>query len=182
MPENTSTLIGESIWIKGHLQGDEDLVVRGRVQGTVNLTKTLVVDESGGLRADINVRNAIIRGAVIGNITATESVELNEEARVVGDISTPRLIIVEGARFRGNIDMGTLPEAKRAPQVASSSRSLTQSKTASTLVPKRAKAPSPAPVKRTESVQSTKKSTGKSSKATPKRAIKRKVVAKKRRR
>ena len=56
----TSTIVGESILISGNLQGDEDLTVLGRVEGTVSLTKTLNIEESGIVKANISVRNAII--------------------------------------------------------------------------------------------------------------------------
>ena len=113
MADNAPTIIGDSILVNGHLQGEEDLTVQGRIHGTVNLTKTLVVEESGILKADVSVRNAIISGVVVGNVTATDSVEVTEAGRMVGDISAPRVIIVDGARFRGNVDMGDL-EAPRA--------------------------------------------------------------------
>src|SRR5688500_15579455 len=112
MAENAPTIIGDSILVNGHLQGDEDLTILGRVHGTVNLTKTLVVEESGIVKADVSVRNAIVSGVVVGNITASDSVELTEAGRMVGDIKAPRVIIVDGARFRGTVDMGNL-EAPR---------------------------------------------------------------------
>ena len=101
-----STIIGESILINGNLNGDEDLTVRGRVEGTLTLTKTLVVEPTGVVKAEVQVRNCIISGAVVGNVTATESVEITKEGRMVGDIAAPRVIIVDGATFRGRIDMG----------------------------------------------------------------------------
>jgi len=101
-----STIIGESILISGSLNGDEDLTVRGRVEGTLTLTKTLVVEPTGIVKAEVQVRNCVIAGAVVGNVTATESVEITKEGRMVGDIAAPRVIIVDGASFRGRIDMG----------------------------------------------------------------------------
>lgn len=115
MVENASTIVGESILINGNLSGDEDLTVLGRVHGNINLTKTLVVEESGIVKADVSVRNLIISGVVVGNISASDSVEILEAGRIVGDIKAPRVIITDGARFRGNIDMGDL-EAPRASE------------------------------------------------------------------
>jgi len=103
---NGSTVIGESILINGNLQGDEDLTVRGRVEGTVTLTRTLVVEPTGVVKAEVQVKNCIIAGVVIGNVTASESVEITKEGRMVGDISAPRVIIVDGASFKGRVDMG----------------------------------------------------------------------------
>jgi cytoskeletal protein CcmA (bactofilin family) len=101
-----STIIGESILISGSLNGDEDLTVRGRVEGTLTLTKTLVVEPTGIVKAEVQVKNCVIAGVVVGNVTATESVEITREGRMVGDINAPRVIIVDGASFRGRIDMG----------------------------------------------------------------------------
>ena len=101
-----STIIGPSILINGKLSGDEDLTVRGRVEGELSLTKTLIVEPSGIVKANVQVKNAIISGVVVGNISATESVELTREGRMVGDINSPRVIIVDGASFRGRVDMG----------------------------------------------------------------------------
>jgi len=101
-----STIIGESILINGSLNGDEDLTVRGRVEGTLTLTKTLVVEPTGIVKAEVQVKNCVIAGAVVGNVIATESVEITREGRMVGDINAPRVIIVDGASFRGRIDMG----------------------------------------------------------------------------
>jgi cytoskeletal protein CcmA (bactofilin family) len=101
-----TTIIGESILISGSLNGDEDLTVRGRVEGTLTLTKTLVVEPTGVVKAEVQVKNCVIAGVIVGNVTATESVEITKEGRMVGDIAAPRVIIVDGASFRGRIDMG----------------------------------------------------------------------------
>src|SRR4030095_2627352 len=100
-----NTVIGPSILINGKLTGDEDLTVRGRVEGELSLTKTLIVEPSGVVKANVTVKNAVVSGVVVGNIQATESVELTQEGRMVGDIRSPRVIIVDGASFRGHIDM-----------------------------------------------------------------------------
>jgi cytoskeletal protein CcmA (bactofilin family) len=110
-----TTIIGESILISGSLNGDEDLTVRGRVEGTLTLTKTLVVEPTGVVKAEVQVKNCVIAGVIVGNVTATESVEITKEGRMIGDIAAPRVIIVDGASFRGRIDMGEVDvEGERA--------------------------------------------------------------------
>jgi cytoskeletal protein CcmA (bactofilin family) len=114
-----STIIGESILISGSLNGDEDLTVRGRVEGTLTLTKTLVVEPTGVVKAEVKVKNCVIAGVIVGNVTASESVEITKEGRMVGDINAPRVIIVDGASFRGQIDMGEVNvdgEREREPR------------------------------------------------------------------
>jgi cytoskeletal protein CcmA (bactofilin family) len=152
-----STIIGESILINGNLQGDEDLTVRGRVEGTVRLSRTLVVEPSGVVRAEVQVRNCIIAGAVIGNVTATESVEITKEGRMVGDIAAPRVIIVDGASFKGRVDMGEVdvgaerPAARPALQRSASRPALASARPArpaakeEAAVPAAPKPPAPPP-------------------------------------
>jgi cytoskeletal protein CcmA (bactofilin family) len=127
-PERTSmaTEIGESILISGNLEGDEDLTVRGRVEGNVRLSRTLIVEASGVVKADVAVKNAIISGVVVGNVTATDSVQLTSEGRMVGDLAAPRVIIVDGASFRGRVDMGDV-DAERPAGSAPATQTRTSS-------------------------------------------------------
>src|SRR6478609_7670720 len=108
-----NTVIGQSILISGKLTGDEDLTVQGRVEGELTLSKTLIVEPSGVVKANVAVRNAIISGVVVGNVNATESVELTKEGRMVGDLRAPRVIIVDGASFRGRVDMGDVEPGRQ---------------------------------------------------------------------
>ncbi len=115
------TIVGENTVIKGGLQGDEDLTVYGKVEGTINLSRTLNIESSGIVVADIEVQDAIISGVVVGNITASNSVQITEEGRMVGDLSAPRVIIVDGASFKGHVDMGDLeaPVGEQLPTAPS---------------------------------------------------------------
>jgi cytoskeletal protein CcmA (bactofilin family) len=100
------TIIGSNTVVSGNLEGDEDLTIEGRVEGSITLSKTLSVEVGGVVRANINVRNAVISGVLVGNVEAQEAVHVTEQGRVIGDIAAPRVILVDGASFRGNIDMG----------------------------------------------------------------------------
>ena len=120
---DTNTVIGETILARGNLQGDEDLTIRGRVEGAINLTRTLIIEPSGVVKAEVSVNNAVVSGVMVGNITATDSVEITESGRMVGDISAPRVIIVEGARFKGKVDMGDIKQQARPAAQAPAARS-----------------------------------------------------------
>src|SRR4051812_37202238 len=158
-----ATIIGESVLIRGTLSGDEDLHVLGRVDGRVELQRTLVVAQSGILKAEISVKNAIISGVIVGNVHASESVEITKEGRMVGDIFAPRVIIVDGASFRGNVDMGDIanmparkPGSERARPTPIPIRASTTPVAAKTggkttiTRPAAAAAPAPAPIKAPE--------------------------------
>ncbi len=107
---DTATIIGENMRIAGKLSGDEDLNVYGVVEGTIELSEALLVESTGIIRADVSVRSAVISGVVVGNITASEAVELTSIGRMVGDIIAPRIIIADGAAFRGHIEMADVQD------------------------------------------------------------------------
>ncbi|MCL2011602.1 MAG: polymer-forming cytoskeletal protein [Cystobacterineae bacterium] len=113
---SNNTVVGPSILISGRLSGDEDLTVRGRVEGEIVLSHTLIVEESGIVKANVEVKHAIVSGVVVGNIRATECVELTPGGRMVGDIVSPRVMIVDGASFRGRVDMGEAQGPREAQE------------------------------------------------------------------
>jgi len=100
-----NTIIGSSIVIDGEISGDEDLVIQGTVKGRISLKESLYVESSGVVEADIDTQNVEIAGRVTGNIVASDKVELKAACRVIGDIKSPRVLIADGAAFKGNVDM-----------------------------------------------------------------------------
>lgn len=100
-----NTIIGSTIIVDGEITGDEDLIIQGTVKGRVVLRESLIVEASGVVEADIETQNVEIAGQVTGNITASDKVELKADCRVVGDIKSPRILIADGATFKGNVDM-----------------------------------------------------------------------------
>lgn len=109
--EDGMTVIGEGIHVHGRITGEEDLRIEGRVEGSISLTETVHVAESGVVVATIQARDVVVSGVVVGNVSATNAVHLNPGAKLVGDIDAPRVIISDGAAFRGNVAMGTGSEA-----------------------------------------------------------------------
>ncbi|MCA9706472.1 MAG: polymer-forming cytoskeletal protein [Myxococcales bacterium] len=100
-----NTVIGSTIVIDGEITGDEDLVVQGTVKGRISLRENIVVEESGVLEANVETATITIHGRVTGDIQASERTELKSNCRVVGDIRAPRILIADGASFKGNVDM-----------------------------------------------------------------------------
>jgi cytoskeletal protein CcmA (bactofilin family) len=100
------TVIGPETRIVGEVRGDEDLIIRGKVEGKIQLSETLTVDNGGVVQADVDVKILVVMGVVVGTIRASESVRLGDTARVVGDIISPKLTVAAGAAYRGRIDMG----------------------------------------------------------------------------
>lgn len=100
-----NTVIGNTIVVDGEISGDEDLVIRGTVKGKIVLKESLFIESTGVVEADIETQNVEIAGQVTGNIAASDKVELKADCRVVGDIRSPRILIADGASFKGNVDM-----------------------------------------------------------------------------
>ena len=108
--------IGQSIVFKGELNGDEDLEIDGRVEGTVNLISSqLTVAANGQLQAEVNAKSIVVIGRVNGNLTATERIEIQATGIVDGDIKTPRLLVQEGATLNGRIDMSKAAASPSKP-------------------------------------------------------------------
>jgi cytoskeletal protein CcmA (bactofilin family) len=106
----TTTAIGPTIVIKGKLKSDEDLIVRGRIEAEISSSKALLVENSGVIKANVKVKSARLSGVLVGNITAEERVEIAPDGRMVGDLTAPKIIINDGAAFRGRIDMQNFDE------------------------------------------------------------------------
>ncbi len=106
-PEETTqeTIVGPAIAIRGRIDGEEDLRVEGRIEGSISLTETLYVEPSGVVIAEVEARDVVVSGVIIGDVTAVNSVTLNKGAKLIGNIRAPRLIIADGASFRGDVTM-----------------------------------------------------------------------------
>lgn len=110
------TVIGSQIKLNGDLSGDEDVEIQGRVEGTINLKKDLVIASAGNVEAKIHAKNVTIAGKVKGDVTADEKVELIASGSLEGNIRAPKIVISEGAHFRGNVDMTGRGESARPPE------------------------------------------------------------------
>ena len=103
---STNATIGPSIFIKGDLSGEEDLVIEGRVEGKVDLKQNNVtIGKNGRVRADVFGKVVIIEGEVDGNVFAREQAILRQAGAIRGNITAPRVMLEDGSRFKGSIDM-----------------------------------------------------------------------------
>ena len=115
--------IGRSITIKGEVTGDEDLLIQGRVDGSIDLKQhSVTVGREGEVKANITGRIVTVEGKVEGNLRADEQVILRASATVQGDISAPRVVLEDGARFRGGVDMADPATQKKQAAPAQAAR------------------------------------------------------------
>ncbi len=109
----TTTTIGPTVVIRGKLRSGEDLIVKGRIDAEITSSKALLIENSGIVNADVQVESVRVSGVLAGNITAATRSEIASDGRVVGDILSPKLIISDGAAFRGRIDMQNFDDGSR---------------------------------------------------------------------
>ena len=100
------TNIGPSVFIDGELSTTEDLRLDGRIRGDIVMREAdLTVGQSAQVDADIRASRVLILGTVNGNVTASERIELGTSANVTGGLSANKVVILDGARFTGRVDM-----------------------------------------------------------------------------
>ena len=107
-----NTLLGDGSRFKGTVECEGTMRIDGKVDGKVLARDSVIVGETGIIKADIMAPNIVIGGKVTGNITAENKVELLPAAQLYGDIQTPILAIAEGVVFQGNCNMKGKVEPK----------------------------------------------------------------------
>ena len=117
-PYNSATdrasVLGPTLYFKGDLSAEEDLLIQGRVEGSITHTQRLTVGPQGTVKANIRAQLIIVEGTVDGDLQADKSVVVKETAKVIGNIFAPTVSILEGASFSGRVDM----DGKKAGQGA----------------------------------------------------------------
>jgi cytoskeletal protein CcmA (bactofilin family) len=104
-PGSTECVIGPKTVLKGDITGDENVLVQGTVEGTIRIGRDLRVGPGGTVRATVSAQSIVVAGEIVGDCQAAKRVELEATGRLTGNIRAPRVIIVEGASFKGNSDM-----------------------------------------------------------------------------
>jgi cytoskeletal protein CcmA (bactofilin family) len=114
----SSASIGKAVKVVGQIYSREDLYVDGEIEGTVEaLEHKLTIGPNGVVRAGVKAREVVALGTIQGNVEAHEKLEIRKDAKLVGDIRTARIIIEDGAYFKGSIDI-VKPEPKVAGKSA----------------------------------------------------------------
>ena len=112
-------VLGKTLFLKGELSAEEDMVLLGKIEGSITHTASLTIGTEGTVIGDVRARVITIKGTVEGDVIATESVVVAPSAVVTGDIVAPRISLVEGAKFNGSVSMPPPSAAASAPESAS---------------------------------------------------------------
>jgi cytoskeletal protein CcmA (bactofilin family) len=103
----TTSYLGPGLRIRGEISGNEDLRLECKVEGLVSVGGfRLTVGSSAHINGDIVAREAIISGEVIGDIRACDRIDIVKSASIEGDLSTAKIVIEEGAYFKGGVEIG----------------------------------------------------------------------------
>jgi cytoskeletal protein CcmA (bactofilin family) len=116
-----ASVLGPTLVFKGELSADEDLLLKGRVEGSIHHTASLRIGQEGSVQGDIDAKNITVDGTVEGDLRGGGTVSVRESANVTGNIFAPRVTLAEGAKFKGQIDMD-VAEAASSARTASGPR------------------------------------------------------------
>ena len=115
--------IGKAVKVVGQIFSREDLYVDGEVEGTVEaLEHKLTIGPNGTVKATVKAREVVALGNIQGNVEAADKIEIRKDAKLTGDIRTARIIIEDGAYFKGSIDIVKPEPAKGAPKAPQTGR------------------------------------------------------------
>lgn len=106
--------LGPGIEIDGTVTGRDDLFVEAAVRGKINLESDLRVGPNARIEAVVHARNVVVEGTLVGDISADARVELTPSAKVDGNIKAPKIVVAEGAMFKGAVDMGSADAIRKS--------------------------------------------------------------------
>ena len=125
------SVLGPTLVFKGELTADEDLMLKGRVEGSITHSASLRIGEEGSVKGNIKAKHITVEGTVEGDLHGGGSVTIRETAKVIGNVFAPRVSLVEGARFSGKIDMDVAEGAMSSGRGADAHRAEPRAKAAS---------------------------------------------------
>jgi cytoskeletal protein CcmA (bactofilin family) len=113
-----SAALGKNVTVKGQIFAREDLTIDGEVEGTVECHEhRLTIGPNARVQAGLKAREIVIHGSIQGNVEAADKIDIKKEAKLVGDIKTSRIVIEDGAYFKGSIDISKSGAPKAAQPV-----------------------------------------------------------------
>ena len=120
--QKSRSVIGSSITVKGDIVGDEDLLVSGTLEGTLNLPNNDIHIGAGGkVKADLKALKISIEGKVNRDLNGSERVVIKQSGRVEGNIVAPRVVLEDGCQFKGSVEMNMEPSANKSKPLTSPS-------------------------------------------------------------
>jgi cytoskeletal protein CcmA (bactofilin family) len=100
-----TSVLGPTLRFKGELHADEELLIKGRIEGTITHTQRITVCGEGVVKASIRAQTIVVEGTVEGDLTAEKAIQIKDTARLKGNVTAPSVSIIEGANFNGGVSM-----------------------------------------------------------------------------
>lgn len=110
-PTAGQSLIGPTVVIRGEITAEENLLIKGRIEGFIDHSQTVIIHSEGSVSAEVKAQEVLVEGTVNGNVYGTRRVQIAQTGNVNGNVYAPRVGVLEGASFKGAIDMDTDVEA-----------------------------------------------------------------------
>lgn len=108
--QSGSSVIGGSITLRGDISGEENLIVKGNIEGTLNFPNNdIQIDPEGRVKADLMAQKISVAGKVRGNLNGSERVIIQKSGEVEGNIVAPRVVLEDGCKFKGSVEMNVEP-------------------------------------------------------------------------
>jgi cytoskeletal protein CcmA (bactofilin family) len=111
-----ASVLGPTLVFKGELSSEEDLVLKGRVEGSISNAPNLRIGEEGSVKGDVRANYVTVEGKVEGDLNVSSFVTVEASANVKGNIFSPKVSLIEGARFKGSIDMDAAESSAASPR------------------------------------------------------------------
>lgn len=106
-PTTGQSLIGPTVVIRGEITAEENLLIKGRIEGFIDHSQTVTIHTEGSVAAEVKAQEVLVEGTVHGNVYGTRRVQIAQTGNVDGNVYAPRVGVLEGASFKGAIDMDT---------------------------------------------------------------------------
>ncbi|MCU0285973.1 MAG: polymer-forming cytoskeletal protein [Acidobacteria bacterium] len=103
--ERTSSFIGKTLFIKGEVLSEDEVLIEGKIEGKINVKSKVIVGKDGVVNAEIEAKEVVIKGVVNGNVKGSYKVEIIPNGTLNGNIISQRVVLADGANFKGSIDM-----------------------------------------------------------------------------
>lgn len=98
-------VLGKTLLFRGELTAEEDVILQGRVEGSIRHARNLIIGPEGSVLGDVYANHLTVEGLVEGDLHCSEAVVVRATAQVRGNIFAPRVGIMEGATFNGRVEM-----------------------------------------------------------------------------
>ena len=106
----TKAMLGNKVVVEGHIRSQEDLIIEGEVEGTIEMMEhRLTIATNGKVRANVKAREIEVLGSVQGKIEAVEKVYIRKSAQLIGDVHSAGIIIEDGGYIKGSIELSRQP-------------------------------------------------------------------------